>query len=313
MNNCNKYKDLMIKLISSEISKADKKRLDAHLESCPSCKEILMTHKTLMESADILPLPSSTDFTGLRQNVLRKIRLSQSKETFTVRLTRIFTRIEFAYALAAVFLISGLYVFYNTNRTTGKIPSDFIEQIDYSAQQNTTLTDMTNSPYNYSNVEIKEMDDQQIRLGFNVSTYIELTRRKDDPLVKEILAQSILNSNQTGSRLTKITYAENILDPKLKETLIYVLQNDPVLAVRLKALEILTKYAIDDELKKAFLKILRHEESVQMRLTVLEYLMHNKVDANLISEELNSATTRINQPVMLKAQGYTNFTNKPIK
>jgi hypothetical protein len=306
MDKCKKYHELIIKLISSGLNEKENTILNKHIDGCNDCADYLFIHKNIEQSQKNIPVPTSDEFRIMRQNTLRQIRLSDlSKLNLPINLIKgLFIKVEFAYSLAILFLVFGLYSFYNSDTNQSKMPSDLIEQIDYTAQQNRSLSDIENSPYTYSNIEIKEMDNQLIHLGFNVSTYIELTRAKNDPLVNEILAQSIINSQQTGAKLFTISYAEELIDPKLKVTLLYVLQNDPDLAVRLKALNILTKYANDIQIQDVFLSILKNEESIQMRLMVLDYLTANKIDTSLIVKELSKAKTKINQPVLVKAQEY---------
>ena len=306
MDKCKKYHELIKKQISSGLDEKETTFLTEHTKRCQACSDLLKVHENIERNKESIPIPTKDEFRVMRQNTLRQIRLSESSK-FDVMLDRLkgfFTRAEFAYGLALLFLIFSIYSFYSSDKNQDRIPSDLIEQIDYTAQQNQTLSDIENSPYTYSNVEIIEKDNQQIHLGFNVSTYIELIRDKNDPLVKEILAQSIINSPQTGTKLSTIAYTEELLDPKLKETLLYVVQNDPELAVRLKALNILTKYANDGQIQEAFLSLLKNEESVQMRLIALDYLTANKIDTSLIVKELNKATTRNNQPVLIEAQKY---------
>ncbi len=306
MDKCKKYHDLIIKLIALGLNEKEHVILNEHISTCNDCANYLFLHKNIEQSQKDIPMPSSDEFRIMRQNTLRQIRLSDSSKLTSLinQIKSLFVKVEFAYSIAILFLIFGLYSLFYPYINQGKIPSDLIEQIDYTAQQNHSLSDIENSPYTYSNIEIKEMDDQRIHLGFNVSTYIELTREKNDPLVKEILAQSIINSRQTGAKLSTISYAEEIIDPKLKEILLYVIQNDSDLAVRLKALNILTRYANDDQIQNAFLSVLKKEESVQMRLMVLDYLTANKIDTSLMVRELSTATTRINQPILVKAQEY---------
>jgi hypothetical protein len=306
MHKCKKYHELIKKLISSDLNENEKSVLSEHVNKCKECSELLSIHENVESNQKNIPIPTPDEFRAMRQDTLRQIRLSESSKLDAIfdNIKKLFVRVEFAYGLALLFLIFTAYTFYSSEKTQGKIPSDLIEQIDYSAQQNQTLSDIENSPYTYSNIEIKEIDKQQIHLGFNVSTYIELIRDKNDPLVKEILAQSIINSPQTGAKLSTIAYAEELIDPKLKETLLFVVQNDPDLAVRLKALKILTKYANDDQIQDAFLLLLKNEESVQMRLIALDYLTSNKIDTSLIVKELNKATTRNNRPVLIEAQKY---------
>ena len=306
MNNCKKYHDLILDLISSNLDDKQKAALDKHISECKECADFLLIHQKLAQSKQTIPVPNEDDFRKMRQNIIRRIRISESvpENNLVNWVKALFTRVEFAYSLAALILIFSVYQYVVPEVQENKIPTDLIEQIDYTAKQNQSLADIENSPYTYSNVEIKDIGDQQISLGFNVSTYIELTRDKNDPLVKEILAQSIMSSQQTGARLNTISYTEKLIDPKLKETLVYVLLNDPELAVRLKALNILTKYSNDSQLQDAFLNVLKNEESVQMRLSVLDYLTAHKVDTSLILNELSNATTQINQPVLLKARKY---------
>lgn len=308
MDKCNKYHELIKKQISSGLDENEKAILAAHLNKCSECSGLMQVHENIEHKQENIPIPTTDEFRIMRQNTLRQIRLSNESKLDIIldHIKEFFIKVEFAYSLAVLLLILSVYSFYSSDKTQGKIPSDLIEQIDYTAQRNSSLSDIENSPYTYSNIEFKEMDNQQIHLGFNVSTYVELTRDKNDPLVKEILAQSIINSPQTGSKLTNIAYAEQIIDPKLKETLLFVVQNDPDLAVRLKSLNILTKYTNDIQIQNTFLYLLKNEESVQMRLIALDYLTTNKIDTSLIWKELGEATTRINKPVLIEAQKYIN-------
>ncbi|HES59266.1 MAG TPA: hypothetical protein ENO18_02450, partial [Caldithrix sp.] len=242
MDKCKKYHELIKKQISSGLDEKENVVLTEHINQCKACSELIRIHKKIENAQENIPMPSPDEFRIMRQNTLRQIRLSvlDKSDSLSDYLIRFFTKIEFAYGLALLFLVLSVYSFFSSDQTHGKITSDFIEQIDYTAQQNRSLSDIENSPYTYSNIEIKEMDNQQIHLGFTVSTYIELIRDKNDPLVKEILAQSIINSSQIGAKLSTIAYAEEMIDSRLKETLLYVVKNDPDLAVRLKALDVLS-------------------------------------------------------------------------
>jgi len=306
MPKCNIYHKLIIKLITSGLDENENTILNKHTSVCRECAGLMLVHHNIGQTRKNFRMPSSDEFRTMRQNTLRQIRLTDSPKVNSLldQFRGLFVKVEFAYALALLFLIFSLYNLYDSEKDQGSIPSALVEQIDYTARQNQSLSDIENSPYTYTDIEIKEMDDRQIHLGFNVSTYMELIRDKNDALVKEILAQSIINSQQTGAKLTTIAYAEELMDPKLKETLLYVLLNDPDLAVRLKALNILTNYANDDRIQDTFLSVLKNEESVQMRLTVLDYLTANKTESDLIIRELSTAKTKINQAVLIKAQEY---------
>ncbi len=82
---------------------------------------------------------------------------------------------------------------------------------------------------------------------------------------------------------------QQILDPKLKEALVFTLHNDPNLAVRTEALKVLGQYPYDAATQEALLATLREDKEVQMRLLALEYLAGKKVHMDTIRKTVEES------------------------
>lgn len=310
MKPCKQYEILIKKLIADEISSGDKKYLLEHTENCPACREILELHQQLAKAAPALPQAETADFLNMRRNVLRAIRSRQEIKkypwyyTLTEHWKSAFNRPAPAYAFSFAMLIFGIYLGNTIINPGVESDTDLIQQISYTAQQNKGLSEVKNSPYVFSNVKLQEINTKNISLSFDVTTHLDLVRPKDDPMLKEILAQSMLNPQPVSSRLKTISYSEKFIDPKIKEALIFTLMNDNTPAVRLKAMGSLVKYRNDRQIQDALLKILKEDDSVQMRLMAIDFLTDHKIDGMVLEKELGGMESGKNTAVMLKVNQY---------
>jgi hypothetical protein len=128
--------------------------------------------------------------------------------------------------------------------------------------------------------------------------------KKDDPLVRDVLAQSLVNPSNLGNELKVISYSQGMSDPKLKEALLYSLHAAPELAIRLKAMDELQNYKNDPAVKQAFKKVLGEEESVKMRLTAIDYLAENQIPPDSLQLILSESKAAQNPAVTLKVKNY---------
>jgi hypothetical protein len=298
MERCKKFEKLIKEYISGELSSTKKSSLQAHLKECKSCRGIFELHQILEKDLVTFPEVTEESFVKMRQNVIRNIRRKESEipipwyQVIVDQLTYFLRKPAFVAAVAVVLFLVGFFSRNLIIPSNGDTNSAFIRQINYSAEKNDNLAAVENSPYLYSDVKFRDLDGQNIALSFNVTTHLELTRKKDDPLVKEVLTQSLLNQESVGNRLNALSYAKEIIDPKIKEALIYTMENDPSISVRMEAMTSLAGYPNDEEIQSAFLKILGEEEQVQMRLMAIEYLTNNQTDEKLLKD----AIKELNQP-----------------
>ena len=134
-----------------------------------------------------------------------------------------------------------------------------------------------------------------------------MVRPKDDPVVREIIAQSLLNPSNPGTELKAIAYSENIRDKKIKDALIFAMLNAPTQVVRQNAMSNLVKYDIDEDMINAFARVISEEKSVKMRLMALDYFEQQNLESPRISSLLSGSDLKSNPAVWLKAQKYVTF------
>lgn len=303
MSPCQYTQLLCHELVSDKPDAERKEKLLAHSKDCPECADLIALHNSLKNSKEWLISPVEADFLALRHNVIRNIRL-QKRKSIIIKIMSFWRQPALAYSMALLLTIGAFILGQRWSQRPTVAEHGILQKIDHSARTHFTLEQVKNSPYVFSNVRIKAMDEQQITLSFNVSTHLEMTRSIADPLVKDILAQSILYSPSEGQRLNYISFSERIIDPKIKEALLFALENDTELPVRLRAMNALLSYARDEQIEEAFLKILRQEESMQMRLLAIDYLTQNNIDAHILERELGVATTQNNTAILMKVQAY---------
>ena len=118
------------------------------------------------------------------------------------------------------------------------------------------------------------------------------------------MAQTLLGTSNIGSEFKAISYTKEIIDPKLKEALIFSMLNTPMLAIRMKAMSGLMDYKFDEEIKEAFLKVLRGEESVNMRLAAIDYLTNFQVKPSDLQEAIDKSVVSASPAVMIKMKKY---------
>ena len=299
---------LIDKLISGTINPDELRELENLVQNHPEYADIVSTHKYLSTVSFPAEDPSSVEFNRMRQDVLNTIRRTETNTqssfvTDTSNWLRAFL-LRPEMAVAAITLLVGFFLGRIAPVDEESVSSGIMKQISFLARENTEFADSKNSPYQYSNIAFKELNGKKIALSFDVSTHLELVRDKNDPLVREVIAQSLLNPTNLGTELKAISYSENILDNKIKDALIFSMLNAPILAVRMNAMQNLTKYEQDKDVKSAFLKVLKEEESVKMRLTALDYFFVNKIETDTIKSILETSDLQKSPAVWIKAKRY---------
>lgn len=298
MKECKKYEELLKHLIANEIDDKDKELLLSHIRQCKNCKALYEMHGQLGTQAIDFPEADAGDYLKVRQSVIRSIRNKKAiddikwYQNFADHFMIFFSRPAFTVSLSVILFLVGFFLYPIILTSQDHSDFDLAQQLKFTAQQNTDLQEVENSPYIFSDVRFQNVNGDQVSIGFNVSTHLELIRPKNDPLVKEVLAQAVMNSASLGNRLQAISYSEEIMDSKIKEALIFIMLNDNNLAVRIKTMTSLAKYTPDVQIRDAFLKILKDEESVQLRLMAIDYLtsnLSNEKNLEEIIKDLNQA------------------------
>ena len=104
-----------------------------------------------------------------------------------------------------------------------------------------------------------------------------------------------------GSRLDAMTAAGKTMDEKLKQAMVLILLNDPSLPVRLRSLNILSRYASDTGVQDALLTSLGQDPSVQVRMLALESLASHDVAPEAIRNAIGDAPDENGRAVLHRA------------
>jgi hypothetical protein len=305
MNNCKEYLKLFQKLISGNIGNEEHTRLKKHIELCSECAKLYATNELLIDTKIPIEQASENDFNNMRLQVTEKIR-HQQENLFSNKIQKMIESVLIylkkpEYALAAITLIVGFFLGRALPPDENGIAGGFLKQISSIAEKNIYLSDTEKSSYRFSNVSLKEIDENKISMSFDVSTSLDVVRKKDDPLVKEVLTQTMMEPENIGSNLKAISYSESILDNKIKQALIYSMHNAPIAAVRLKSMEGLLKYEMDSELQDAFIKVLKEEKTMKLNLMAIDYLAKSNYNADSLRSIIEEIDPQKSTAIFIRA------------
>jgi hypothetical protein len=312
MKRCTEFEPLIEGMLSEEITEANRDRLLAHAETCTECRQFVDLHYQLQDPGLGADLPTPGEFASMRHLVMTEIRTAGAALPFTTSLFESFRgllmRPAFAGGLAALMLamLATGYLAGSSN-TRLEIPEDalvmdsLVADMGREAEGNVRLSDVEDSPFVFSNVSFNEAKDDQLALTFDVTRHVEFSRAKDDPLVKEILAQTLVNPTPLGTRLAAIRHVGKMVDPKIEEALIFSMVNDPTLAVRIKAQNLLASYESNSQIEAAFMMVLSGEESVQMRLRAMDYLVASDVSRGSLDDVLDNLQRDADSALLMRA------------
>jgi hypothetical protein len=298
MDRCHDYESLIERMLADEIEDGERDRLLAHAECCTSCRQFVELHHRLLGPELELELPTDEELADVRGAVLNRIRAEADERAgpgATNLLRMLWLRPAYAGALAAMLTVvlgAGVLIGWRSAPRPGAAALD----------PRVVLPDAERALY--SNVSLSEADGGTMTVGFDVTRHVEMQRRREDPLVRELLVQSLLNEPRLGARLEAMSHAQQFRDPEVKQALILTLLNDPNQVVRQRALEILTSYESDDEIQAAMIAVLRTEETIHLRLLALDLLATSDLAPERLDQLLGDLERRQNRALLVRAGSY---------
>ena len=329
MSDCVRFEPTIQAYIAGDLHDTELGPLLAHCRNCKDCRQLLELHRDLVGLASRAPEPHGADFDALHARVLGEVdRQARSSRSDRVESPARaipwylpagnFTRAVAALAAAVLLFVVGL----STGRVlsergvrpgngsatngNGGVTNRLIKAINADATSNLELADVEDSRFTYSNVSFRRLDGDRVGLDFDVTTHVQLVEPVRSEIVGEILVHSLLNPSTTGARLKAMSYAAGAIEPKVQEALIFAMRRDESLAVRIKALTILSDQLVDPDVERAVLVTLRDDESVQMRLLALDYLAAQSVDGDRIRETIERSERPGDEALMVRLAEYEN-------
>jgi hypothetical protein len=308
MKNCDRFERTIQAYIAGEPVADDLEPLVEHCKECSACRALLDLHRDMADLGAKFDELEEPDFDALRAGVLEKVARNGLKRRGRGIWASFFAPFSLQPATAAalmvaifiVGLVSGNMQWGGPNGGTGRL----LEDINNEAVANRNLGDVTDSPYSYSNVTFRKVNGGQVALGFDVTRHVNVVEPVQSDLVKEVLVHSLMNPTQTGSRLKAVSFASDMTEPKVTEALIFAMRNDDNLAVRMRALSILSAQPAHPEVDAAVLATLRDDESVQMRMEALDYLAARSVDHELLRRTIQERESVSDPALMVRLADY---------
>jgi len=296
MTECKDYREKIQSYIAGEISPADLDSLYHHCQSCPDCGQLWEVHSNLAAAGEELPQPPEGGLLTMRANVLAQITRderggegrAQGTQTGDRRIrwwdlgALLRAHPAAAWPVAAALVVVSIVAGRLTVPGPETGDSVIMREISQQASRQAGLIDYWDTPLSYSNVDARPVEGGNLDLSFDVSRHVRFVTPMDSPVASEVLMYAILEPSAVGSKMKAMAMVPEIMDPKIKEALIFTMDNDPNLAVRMEAMAILNRSPYDSVIQGAFLTTLRGDEEVQMRLQALEYLAEKQVNMNTL-------------------------------
>ena len=287
--------------LAGELGLLDGQAFLAHARTCATCAGVVA------QDAELRALRpdglSVLEGDGLRGSVLRELRAgARLRQGYGGQAPLSWMAVAVRAVAAVLLLAVGVAAGRLWAGSADERPlADHIQQ---AALDGRTLADVQNSPYTFTNVAFQPLGDDQLVVGFDVSTHVEVTARRSDPLVRQLAVQAMLNPSSLGSRLKAIGYAEGVEDRAVMQALRIAVLNDPDTAVRLRALDALAPYTSDPDVQSTLLSVLGTSGSVPMRLRAIDYLVKSEIDPQKMRVAVASLDPVADAAALVKAAAY---------
>lgn len=292
MSDCSRFESMLESYLASDLDPRAVSELLAHTAGCEGCRRLLAIHRDLAEAGAAAPEPDEADLELRQERVLAEIRRRRARRPLRVAALAAGIILPFAVGLILGRALPG--------RGDGGASSRLMDALQAEAASNRGLTDVEDSPFTYSNVSYRRLADDRVALDFDVTTHLTTVESTRSSLVREVLAQSLLNPSSVGERLKAMSFAASGLEPKVERAVLFALRRDESVAVRLAALTVLVGRLDDEEVRSALMAVLRDDPSVQVRLAALESLASHRVDHRQVRDAIRERPGSGNEALMVR-------------
>lgn len=309
---CEQLQMDMDAMVEGQLDSATRALIETHVAGCEDCRGQLSMLQSLREGRT--PQPDPREFEAMRRAVVEQIQLDekQARGTLLDRIGAMLRVPAFAMALIGVGVAAGLLMprmFHRSVEPERAVVasgprSGIVQEISLAASKHRQLEDIENSQYTYSKVQVRASGADRVQLSFVVARHVEVTLPKNDPLLTEVLLQSLLTNEPVGTRLKAVEYSGNVLEPRVRETLIRTMLTDENLAVRLQAQTKLAVQSGDADVVQSMLAVLQSEVSVPMRLAAIDYLTTSRVEPERLRLAIDSGPGDAKAAVIQRASHY---------
>lgn len=294
-----------------ELSEHERVLFEKHKVDCEECakvyKEELSFFRELQKEKS--PVVNDRILSSARYQLSRALREEKKaeKESAVDRIfSFLFTPYRFAFSSAVVLTIGLLigYALFSSESTTPIIKDGnghFINASDGFVINDQVLR--------ISNIHFIDADasDGEIEFEFEAVKPVKMKGSVNDAQIQAVLAYSMLNNQNPGSRLNSINAIDSKpqvrIDSDTKNALLTVMLTDENPGVRLEALKVLKRLPYDEITKQAFLTVLTSDTTSGLRIEAI----------NAISDLTEKGLTFSQDELTLFKEKFNNDDNNYIK
>ena len=198
MKECEKFENGVRSLIAGDPELKQLEELVDHCKTCADCRALFEMHRTLAHLGSRFDALEPIDLARTRGLIVEEVtanRRPRSAPGWMVPLVAPFRlRPLTAVALLAIFFVLGLAASHigNDSGSSARNSADGLFP-------NAALADLKNSPYDYSNVTVRLLDENKVALAFDITRRVELVEPAQSETVKKMLMHALFNPAPTGA------------------------------------------------------------------------------------------------------------------
>lgn len=299
-----KFKELMNLLILDEISEEDKVVLKQHLNECEECKNDFEEYNKVKLA-----------FSSYKKEMVTDQLLNEARIEFKAHLRK---EINKGFFLSTTIEKVKDFIVANWKNTIGYAFTLSIGIIagTFLLRGNETTSNITNEPLSGETriQDIKFLDsdasDGEIEFEFNAVKPMVIKGNVNDTKIQNVLAYSMINSKNIGTRLHSLNVLETepkVLDKEIKDALLSVIKYDNNSGVRKEAIDLLKGYKYDNSIKDVLLYVIKNDTVSGMRISAINILAQGEKErTSLSNEDINVLKQQIekddNSYVRIQAQ-----------
>ena len=196
MKDCQKFENAIQSLIVGNPQFKQLEELVEHCKTCQECRDLFEMHRTLADLGSRFDELEAVDLEDARKSIVEQVAARNRNRSgskwkaviqspFTLRPLAATVLLVFVFALG---LVASLLV--------GHAPS---APMTDEAIIRAILKNMANSPYSFSNVAVRYVDDNRVSLIVDVTKRVTIVEPAHSELVKGVLMNSQFNPSITGA------------------------------------------------------------------------------------------------------------------
>ena len=306
MSHCKKYRKFLVLDFYGELEGYEKAALEAHLHICASCRQ---EQEKLEKLAEIIrPVPGMPDENSLKvlRNMTR-IRLKQQRpKPFTRVLPRPIVQFALIILFIGIGYIAGSRS--HMDRSSAISTQDLMRDL-LAAEQNVKFEKSEISPYLMDIDRLKfDPENGKVTISYNTVNDIQLSSDTHDPVVRDLLIYAMEKGDNPNVRLqavkavSAIAETQKQLDEPYLTTLKKVLEQDDNPGIRLFALRVLDTMPLTDMVKSMLVHVLLYDPNTAMRIEALQQLTRDKSVDTEISSYLETAKEDSNDYIRTRSE-----------